>query len=111
MAVKKSELYSLLFKSKYWYLLAFSPHHHAYRLYKLSRITQLRLTQTYLSQDLPSPPSSAANFTADSSALIALELHFKAEVAYRVYDEFALDTITLHEDGSLTVKTQLPDDR
>lgn len=37
-------------------------------------------------------------------------LRFPGEMAYRVYDEFDGTEITRHQDGSLTVSTELPAD-
>lgn len=93
----------LSYKSKEWYLKAFCLERQDFRLFKLNRILDLELLEgTFVPRPCPKepPPLPCARIV----------LRFPGEMAYRVYDEFDGTEITRHQDGSLTVSTELPAD-
>lgn len=93
----------LSYKSKEWYLKAFCLERQDFRLFKLNRILDLELLEeTFVPRPYPAepPPPPCARIV----------LVFPGEMAYRVYDEFDGTEITRHQDGSLTVSTELPAD-
>lgn len=99
----------LIFKSRVWYLQAYHPDKHAYRTYKVNRMSQMKLGTSFESTiQLETPPIDAP-YSA-TTKLVSLHLHFKKNVSFRVWDEFDPHSITKNHDGSLTVRTQLVED-
>lgn len=99
----------LIFKARAWYLQAYHPDKHAYRTYKVNRMTQMKLDTSFESTiQLETPPIDAP-YSA-TTKLVSLHLHFKKNVSFRVWDEFDPHSITKNHDGSLTVRTQLVED-
>lgn len=98
----------ILFKSRNWYLYAYCRDKKDYRLFKLSRITNLNITaekfdrvfnQTVLSEE-----------KASKSDLLKFTAKIDKELAFRVFDEFMPESITQNKDGSFIVKAQFPED-
>jgi len=97
----------LVFKGQSWYLQAFCMEKQAYRTFKLTRMRELMVTEdTFVAPPAPPPVDS---ISADHCHTVRLVLHFSPALAFRVYDEFAFDTITPLTDGSFRVEVQFPD--
>ena len=95
----------LSYKSKSWYLHAFCTERQSPRHYKLTRIMDYTLLPQHFSPPRPSPlpespPSPSTRF----------RFLFPSEMAYRVYDEFAADEISLQPNGDYLVTVEMPDD-
>lgn len=99
----------LVFKSKAWYLQAFCVDRQDYRVFRLSRMLQLRNTQEFFARSAYAPPPIESSETPPES-MVALELAFPAHVAWRLYDEFDDGAIEAGDDGRLYVRTSLPED-
>lgn len=96
----------LLYKAKEWYVKAFCTTRQDFRIFKMNRIIELALlNETFTPVDYPGPsnvPAMPCN---------TLKLRFPQELAYRVYDEFEPDDITVDEaTGTLIVTTRMPED-
>lgn len=100
---RKVKPLKLLFKSSAWYLQAFCIHQNDFRVFKLNRIIDVKLTEEMF-ENIDFPKSSIPIAEND----IDMELVFSSEIAYRVYDEFDKDCITLLDNGDLYVKVRLP---
>ena len=95
----------LSYKSKSWYLHAFCMERQSPRLFKLTRILDYTLLPQHFSPPLPSPlPESSP------SPSTRFRFLFPPEMAYRVYDEFAADEISLQPNGDYLVTVEMPDD-
>ncbi len=95
----------LSYKSKSWYLHAFCTERQSPRLFKLTRILDYTLLPQHFSPPLPSPlPESSP------SPSTRFRFLFPSEMAYRVYDEFAADEISLQPNGDYLVTVEMPDD-
>ncbi len=94
----------LCYKASAWYLQAYCMHKQAYRTFKLSRISGLRATGERFEEALTPPPIEPTPY----SAYPPVKLKFAPEAAFRVYDEFGGDSISVLEDGSLLVTTAMP---
>lgn len=96
---------TLCFKAREWYLKAFCLERQDHRLFKLNRISALRLTdKTFLPRPWPeedAPPPAA---------FPEVVLRFERGVAYRVYDEFDESQITPQPDGALIARARMPAD-
>ncbi len=103
---RRIEPLRLVFKSRGWYAQAWCLHAGDYRLFKLSRIIDIRLTDERFSARSDLPPLETD--TMDSTPNLPVRLLFSPSTAFRVYDEFDPAGITRQEDGSLLVRTFLP---
>ena len=95
----------LCFKSSAWDLQAVCLERQAWRTFKLTRMCGLRVTQERFFETLAPPPIEPA---AGGLTECEVRLRFPAGAAFRVYDEFASESIRAGEDGSLTVTARMP---
>ncbi len=95
----------ILFRGQGWYLCAYSRERAAFRFFKLSRILHLSYTDERF-EPRPAPAGLHPAIEEEAEA-IDLELRFKKELAFRVYDEFSLSSIQTEEDGSFAVRLRL----
>jgi predicted DNA-binding transcriptional regulator YafY len=99
----------LIFKAKFWYLQAFCLIKKDYRLFKISRMGEIKiLAETFSCKDFPAPALELSEFK--TPALIDVKLHFAPLAAFRVYDEFDEGDLVKNEDGSLTITLSVPND-
>lgn len=99
----------LWFKDRSWYLRAFCREKQSMRIFKISRIQHLTTTsQTF--EPMPLQPIEMSN-TQPNYNMISMRLHIQANMAYRVFDEFAEDQITRLSDESFEVCVQYPLDQ
>ncbi len=107
----------LIFKDRAWYLQAYCLKRNAERLFRLSRIRSLELTDKYFT-DVPKAPDSEGPVSAamlpdalppEAARDVEMELIFAREAAHRVYDFFDESSITTREDRIL-VKAAMPED-
>ena len=108
----------LLFKEYTWYLRAFCRSRKAMRLFKLLRMKRMELLQETFTpkpeaytEDVNScgEPKDDKPVTAasDNDVILkekALEIHIAKSEAYRIYDRFEEEEITVLEDGSFLIK-------
>ncbi|MBN7773606.1 helix-turn-helix transcriptional regulator [Clostridium aminobutyricum] len=97
----------LLFKDKAWYLKGYCLHRMSFRTFKITRMSEVRITGDSCFH-LPSQEQFSAAVLAEAPVTLPLQLKIAAEGAYRVYDDFCEKDITKHQDGSYTVNTSLP---
>ncbi len=98
----------LIFKTKNWYLQAFCLRAEDFRLFKVSRIVDLSLTDirfTDVFTDLPSPDGDDM---PPPFASVPVKLRFPPTMAFRVYDEFDRAGIESGPDGNLCVSAKFP---
>lgn len=102
---RKIEPIKLLFKSYNWYIYGFCLFRNDYRLFKLSRINNLKvLDDTFERCD---ETSSIVDNTFYNQNLVPVKLMFDKSVSYRVFDEFDKSEIEI-DDEFLIVNTNLP---
>jgi predicted DNA-binding transcriptional regulator YafY len=106
---RRVEPIQLWFKSKAWYVKCFCLTRQAMRLFKLSRIRNLFITNEPFSarQTLPSVFESSTEGCMND-VYIKLKIH--ADMAYRVYDDYIDYHAEKDEDGSMTVTLRWPED-
>ncbi len=98
----------MLFKSRAWYLKGFCLIKQGIRLYKVSRIKNLTVTdETFAERDLRSPADSN---TFDEPNNIAIKLRIEPEMSYRVFDDFHESMAEKQPDGSFIVTVVWPED-
>ena len=100
----------LWFKSRAWYLKAYDLNKQDLRLFKLTRIRNLEVSEeTFAERDLLTlqPPVST---TSKHRQDVHLRLLIKSEMTYRVLDEFAGVVERQTEDGNYIVSLCWPED-
>ncbi|GHV06043.1 transcriptional regulator [Clostridia bacterium] len=110
---RRVEPIQLWFKSKAWYVKAFCLTRQDVRLFKLSRVKKLVVTDEHfaerdlliVSQGAPSPAPST-----HQKQDVTLKLKIAPEMTYRVYDEFDEDSAEKQPDGSYIVTVTWPED-
>ncbi|GHU38333.1 transcriptional regulator [Clostridia bacterium] len=107
---RKAEPIQLWFKSKAWYLRAFCLVKNDMRIFKITRIRNIKVTdEIFPERDLLKSIVTNAPITENRPDTI-LVLNVAAERAYRVYDEFDGSDVTHNADGSFTVTVTWPED-
>ena len=97
----------LAFKSAAWYLQAKCCEKDAYRTFKLSRMSALRMSEDSFPDDMADLPAIDVAYWG-KAPLEPVVLWVQADSAFRAMDDFAAEQIHENPDGSLTVHTQTP---
>jgi predicted DNA-binding transcriptional regulator YafY len=105
---RKVEPIKLIFKVHAWYLQGFCLAKNEYRTFKISRMSNLEITQEFFTDRLPEGLSVDEN-EQNSQKWINIQVKIAPQGAYRVFDEFDENEITRNQDGSFTVATSLPE--
>ncbi len=98
----------LIFKAKNWYLQAFCLQAEDFRLFKVSRIVDMSLTDLKFTEVYTDLPSTDGDEMPPSFSNVPVKLCFPPTMAFRVYDEFDRGGIEPQPDGSLIVTAELP---
>lgn len=99
--------FKLIFKDKHWYLQAFCLKAGDFRLFKVSRIIELSLTDVHFTEDFADAPPVEEELLPICRTT-AFKLRFSPAVAFRVYDEFDRGSIEKQPDGSMLVTVNFP---
>ena len=106
---RRVEPIQLLFKHNSWYLIAFCLTKFGQRMYKLTRVHNLTVTnEHFTTRDYDSPTSDT--YAHDNRSQITFKLRISPERAFRVYDEFAESMVEKQPDGSFIVTRTYPED-
>jgi len=101
----------LWFKSKSWYLKGFCLTKLGERVYKLSRIKNLLVTDEQFEQrNLFEKKSESSINDAEEDESTTIKFSISPERAYRVYDDFSESEVEKQSDGSFIVTTAFPID-
>lgn len=82
----------MVYKDKAWYLYAYCLKRNDYRLFRISRIKELLVTDQYFKSH-SEMKESVFSLMEEMGKPITIELSFTKEVSYRVYDTFEDDVI------------------
>lgn len=109
-SIRRVEPVKLIFKVNAWYLQAFCLTRNTYRTFKISRMSDLLITQEVFSEkELEELPKNSQ--APKTQKWINVCLNISAQGAYRVYDEFDEKDITKNPDGSFTIIASLPENK
>lgn len=97
----------LLFKGQSWYVYGFCTVRNAYRLFRVTRIKNLSMTNENFKRELTTEYNKSV-FSGEVEP-ITLSIKIESAMAYRVYDEFEEEEIWINKDGSFTVTTNIPE--
>lgn len=99
------------FKSKSWYLKGFCLTKQDMRLYKLSRIKNLIVTDEIFSvRDSLTISGNPIYSNCEGLQIAAIKLRVDSERAYRVYDDFYESMVEKQPDGSFIITVSWPED-
>jgi predicted DNA-binding transcriptional regulator YafY len=100
----------LWFKSKAWYIKGFCLTRQDMRLFKLTRVRNLTVTDEPFSKrgSLAAPPNSGP--AGRQRPDVTLKLKIAPEMAHRVYDEFGEEEAEKLPDGSFSAEVTWPED-
>lgn len=98
----------LVYKDKAWYLYAFCLLRSENRLFRLSRIKNLMMTEVQFERKTDIQYHSVFPMPEEIGSLIDLELEFALDVGYRLFDTLDDTAIIKHQNG-YTVKITLPE--
>lgn len=101
---RKVEPLQICFKYNTWYLNAYDEIKQDYRLFKLTRMKNIKILEEEVIKDIPIKESD--NIDYQNTILFVLEIDKK--MAYRVYDEFDEQSFTLMKNGDFLVKLEYP---
>lgn len=106
--VRSVEPLQLWFKDKNWYLKAFCKLKENYRIFRLSRIKNLSISDKSFIKKIPEVEPKSKSIEENRN-IINLKLNINSSQAYRVYDEFDYDEITINDDNTFTVTASYPE--
>jgi predicted DNA-binding transcriptional regulator YafY len=98
----------LLFKGQSWYLYGFCKAKSDFRIFKITRISNLHCENENFSRDIPDDIWEA--FEPFSNNMVTLVLRIDGKMAYRIFDEFNKEHIKRNEDGTFNVVATYPED-
>ncbi|AMJ40860.1 helix-turn-helix transcriptional regulator [Anaerotignum propionicum] len=96
----------LIFKGQAWYVYGFCMVRNAYRMFRVTRINKLNVTDESFERCLE---EENRFFVAEIKEPITMVLQIDPFMAFRVYDEFEHSEIVKNDDGSFTVTKTLPE--
>lgn len=98
---RKAEPYQLWFKSRNWYVKAYCREKRDLRIFKISRMRELEITEECFDTVLPYQEQYEKNKMPET---ITIWLEIEGSLAYRVYDEFDIEKIHKNEKGNFDVE-------
>ncbi|MGL4695960.1 helix-turn-helix transcriptional regulator [Enterococcus larvae] len=108
---RRVEPIQVWFKSKSWYLKAFSLAKQDIRLFKIGRIKNLVVTdKSFASRDPLSLSDTPDTSTPEEQNLVKIRLRIEPERAFRVFDDFHESMIEKQPDGGFIVTVFWPED-
>jgi predicted DNA-binding transcriptional regulator YafY len=108
-SAREAEPLQLWFKHRHWYLKAWCRTRQDWRVFKLSRMRNVRVTPQTFERDgdgvaWPNPAEACPRPETE------LTLRIDSSAAHRVYDEFDESEIMRLEDGRFIVRVSFPED-
>lgn len=108
-STRQTEPVKLTFKAHDWYLQAFCLEKQAMRTFKILRMDNICLTQaSFTDREIP-PPLEPQSVSPEN--IVRLNLWISPQAAYRVFDSFEPQQISVNTDGSLHVEVWFPEDQ
>ncbi|MGN0108101.1 MAG: helix-turn-helix transcriptional regulator, partial [Hominilimicola sp.] len=105
LSKRSVEPLQMWFKSRTWYLIAYCHKAENYRIFRLSRMKEINVTEQVFERDLDS-----FEYAGDNASVLTAEvtLRISPEMEYRIYDEF--QDIEKDDDGYFIVKMNYHED-
>ncbi|MBD5433198.1 MAG: YafY family transcriptional regulator [Treponema sp.] len=100
-----AEPLQIWFKDKSWYLMSYCKLKENYRIFKISRMKEIKMLREHFERNLPKEQKDKAR----DFKIISLKLEISKDMAYRVYDEFENEGIIKNKNGDFVVKVEYPE--
>lgn len=99
---REIEPYRLVFQWSSWYVWGFCTKRNDYRMFKLTRMTDLAVGEEFVPQDIP---AYSCDKLRHAKGGIAVKVRFDSSVRWRLVDEFGAENLPSanDEDGSITL--------
>lgn len=98
-ADKQIEPYLIVFKWSDWYVFGFCKERQDFRMYKLRRLWDLKITEeSFVVREIPEEKRQFGSHLTDDYVITAV---YDASVKYRLVEEYGHNSFTEQEDGSL----------
>ncbi len=104
-STRTAEPLQICFKYNAWYLFAYDDHKQDYRMFKLSRIKDIEITERSFDRKMPEKRQDSSR----KVKTISFVMEVSREMAYRVYDEFEESNIEIMENGNFRISAQYPE--
>lgn len=111
---RKTDPWKLVFKGQAWYLYGFCKNKKAPRYFKLSRIQNLKLLKTEITEEESDYPENEqqenSNYKGDKiSSFIQLKVRIRNSEIHRILDEYKVDSIEDFDEEYKTLTLTVPD--
>ena len=103
---RSAEPVKLIFNTYTWYLIAYCLKRGSYRMFRLSRIKNLQITQQHFVKREIQEQDKQYNYPP----FVELELRCDNKVLNRLYDNFDGQFINKNDDGSYSLTVPVPED-
>ena len=110
MTFRRIEPMKLWFKSHSWYVKGFCLIKQDMRVYKMSRVENLTVTDEHFTKREIDTPTNSNDQSLPSEQPPILRFRIAPEMTYRVFDFFNESSIERQEDGSFIAKATWPED-
>lgn len=104
---RQVEPYILLYKDRNWYLKCFCLDKQAFRLFRLSRMRNVKISQVGY---IPREEKTDITISQLKAELTTIKMSVSKEQMYRVLDEFAPENVSRNSDGSYIVTMEFIED-
>ena len=96
---KVIEPYLIVFKWSDWYVFGFCKARQDFRMYKLRRLLDLRVTdEIFFTSEIPEEKKQFGSNMTDDYVISAV---YDASVKYKLVEEYGYDSFSVEEDGML----------
>ncbi len=100
--LREIEPYRLIFQWSSWYVWGFCTKRQDYRMFKLTRMTELKTTgEIFSPREIPEYVCDKLRHTKGE---ISVTVRFSKAVKWRIVDEFGADNLTEDKDGNIVIK-------
>jgi predicted DNA-binding transcriptional regulator YafY len=111
LTLREVEPHTLILKAQKWYLYAFCKNRNDFRMFKLSRIKDIRITDAgFVRREISLKELPWNTEWADLGRTVELVLKFDSEIEAVAGDWFGFDSLEPCDDGRFMVKTVMPED-
>lgn len=97
---RETEPYRLVFQWSSWYVWGFCTKRNDYRMFKLTRMTDLSAGESFVPRDIPDYNCDKLRHAYGG---IAVKVRFDSSVKWRLVDEFGAENLAEEKDGSIVM--------
>lgn len=111
LTLREVEPYTLILKAQKWYLYAFCKNRNDFRMFKLSRIRDMRMTDTgFVRREINLKELPWNREWAGTERTMEVVLKFDSEIKTVAGEWFGFESLEPCDDGRFMVKSAMPED-